>query len=59
MPIKPNTTYRFVKSGNLVRAVASTTYGGRGNWVVTRIDSGKEMIVPGRALIDPNRADWS
>lgn len=35
MAIKPDETYRFIKIGNLVRAVASTTYGGRGNWVVT------------------------
>ncbi len=59
MTIKLDTTYRFVKSGNLVRTVAATTYGGRGNWVVARIDSGKDMIVPGRALIDPNHPDWS
>jgi len=59
MPIKPGTKYRFVKSGNLVRAIAETTYGGRGNWAVARIDSGKEIIVPGRELIDPNHPDWS
>ncbi|MBX8556960.1 hypothetical protein K5D56_26355 [Pseudomonas cichorii] len=59
MTIKPATTYRFTKSGNLVRTVAATTYGGRGNWIVARIDSGKEMIVRGRALIDPNHPDWS
>ena len=59
MPIKPATTYRFTKSGNLVRTVSSTDYGGRGNWVVARIDSGKEMVVPGRALIDPNHPNWS
>jgi hypothetical protein len=59
MAIKAESTYRFVKSGNLVRAVSATTYGGRGNWLVVRIDSGKEMIVPGRALIDPNHPDWS
>lgn len=59
MAIKPNTTYRFVKSGNLVRTVSASDYGGRGNWKVERIDSGKEMIVPGRALIDPNDPNWS
>ena len=59
MAIKLDSTYRFKKSGNLVRAVAATAYGGRGNWVVARIDTGKEMIVPGRALIDPNHPDWS
>lgn len=59
MPIKPDTTYLFVKSGNLVRAISATNYGGWGNWLVVRIDSGKEMIVPGRALIDPNHPDWS
>ncbi|HHH9443092.1 TPA: hypothetical protein ACP32N_005080 [Pseudomonas aeruginosa] len=59
MVIKPGTTYRFAKSGNLVRTVSATGYGGRGSWIVTRIDSGKEMIVPGRALIEPNNPDWS
>lgn len=59
MPIKPDTTYRFVKCGNLVRNVAATSYGGHGNWVVARIDSGKEMIVLGKALIDPNHPVWS
>lgn len=59
MAIKPEETYRFIKSGNLVRAVASTTYGGRGNWVVARLDSGKEMIVSGKALVCQNHPDWS
>ncbi|HHK0379453.1 hypothetical protein PZT57_26110 [Pseudomonas aeruginosa] len=59
MAIKPDTTYRFVKSGNLVRTVSSTEFGGRGSWVVARIDTGKEMVVPGRALISPNHPDWS
>lgn len=59
MPIKSDQTYRFVKSGNLVRAVVTTAYGGSGNWVVARIDPGKEMIVSGRALIDPHHPDWS
>ena len=59
MQIKPDTTYRFAKSGNLVRTVAATTYGGRENWIVARIDSAKEMIVPGTTLVDPNHPDWS
>lgn len=59
MLIKPDRTYRFTKSGSLVRTVSSTDYGGRGNWIVARIDSGKEMIVPGRVLIDPSHPDWS
>lgn len=59
MAIKPATTYRFTKSGNLVRTVSATNYGGRDNWIVARVDTGKEMIVPGRALIHPNHADWS
>ncbi|MBA1261553.1 hypothetical protein HBO10_29710 [Pseudomonas sp. WS 5503] len=59
MQIQPETTYRFTKSGNLVRTKSPTDYGGRGNWVVARIDTGKEMIVPGRALIDPDHPDWS
>jgi len=59
MAIKPGATYRFIKSGNLVRTVAATAYGGRSSWVVARIDTGKEMIVRGKALIDPNHPDWS
>lgn len=59
MPIKPDTTYRFVKSGNFVRTMQATSYGARGNWVVARIDTGKEMVVAGKALIDPNHPDWS
>ncbi|WGK63544.1 hypothetical protein QAO71_17395 (plasmid) [Halopseudomonas sp. SMJS2] len=59
MEIKADSTYRFVKSGNLVRTVSATDYGGRGNWIVVRIDSGKEMIVPSKALIDSNHPDWS
>lgn len=59
MTIKPDTTYRFVKSGRLVRTVAATDFGGQGNWVVSRIDSGKKMIVRGSALISPNHPDWS
>ncbi len=59
MKIKPETTYRFAKSGNLVRTVSPTNYGGRGSWVVVRIDSGKEMVVLGRALISLNHPDWS
>ena len=59
MHIKADITYRFVKSGNLVRTVSPTNYGGRGNWIVTRIDTGKNMIVSGRALIDPSHPDWS
>lgn len=59
MQIKTGRTYRFTKSGNLVRTVSATDYGGRDNWVVARIDTGKEMIVPGKALIDPNHPDWS
>ncbi len=59
MQIKPLTTYRFVKSGNLVTTKEATTYGGNGNWIVERVDTGKEMIVRGSALIDPNSGDWS
>lgn len=59
MGIQEDTVYRFIKSGNLVRTKSSTDYGGKGNWVVARVDTGKEMIVPGRALIDPNDPAWS
>ncbi|RTU13500.1 hypothetical protein DY969_27040 [Pseudomonas aeruginosa] len=59
MAIKEERTYRFIKSGSLVRAASATTYGGRGNWVVARIDTGKKMIVPGKALIEQNHPDWS
>ncbi|RFP99700.1 hypothetical protein D0O09_21040 [Pseudomonas putida] len=59
MQIKTATTYRFVKSGNLVRTIEATSYGGRGNWVVARLDTGKEMVVAGKALTDQNHPDWS
>lgn len=52
--IRRGRLYVVRKSGNLVRTVAPTTYGGRGNWVVKRVDgasAGKELIVPGRALL--------
>ena len=54
MDIRPNRVYFFRKSGNRVATVEPTNYGGRGNWVVRRVDGvsvGKEMIVPGRALV--------
>lgn len=54
MSIRRNRCYFFRKSGNRVQAVEPTNYGGRGNWVVRRVDgasAGKEMIVPGRALV--------
>lgn len=59
LDIEPNTVYRFIKSGNLVRTERATDYGGKGSWVVSRVDTGKEMIVPGAALVDPNHPDWS
>jgi hypothetical protein len=59
MSIEPERTYRFTKSGSLVRTIEPTNYCGPGHWVVARVDTGKEMIVPGRALIDPNHPDWS
>nr|QDQ70654.1 hypothetical protein pJBCL41_00327 [Pseudomonas sp.] len=39
MQIKPLTTYRFVKSGNLVTTKEATSYGGKGNWIVERVDT--------------------
>lgn len=57
--VKPGLTYRFTKSGNLVRAKEPSTYGDPGWWVVARVDSGKEMIVSGGALINRNHPDWS
>lgn len=54
MSIRRNRIYMFSKSGNKVKAVAPTNYGGRGSWLVRRVDGisvGKEMIVPGRALV--------
>jgi hypothetical protein len=59
MNIQINEVYRFKKSGNLVRTVKATDYAGSGNWVVARIDTGKEMLVSGESLIDPNHPDWS
>lgn len=54
MSIRRRRIYIFRKSGNRVQAIEPTDYGGRGNWVVRRVDgasAGKEMIVPGRALL--------
>lgn len=54
MSVRRNHLYIFRKSGNRVMAVGPTNYGGRGNWLVRRVDGsnvGKEMIVPGRALV--------
>lgn len=54
MSILRGHTYFFRKSGNKVLAVEPTSYGGRGNWVVRRVDgtsAGKEMVVAGRALV--------
>lgn len=54
MSIRRGRIYFFRKSGNLVRAVEPTGYGGRGNWVVCRVDgasAGKEMVVPRSALV--------
>ena len=59
MAISAEKTYRFTKSGNLVRNIAATTYGGLGNWIVARIDTGKEMVVAGKALVSQNHPDWS
>lgn len=46
--------YIFLKSGNLVRALNPTGYGGAGNCVVERVDGqsvGKQMIVGGHSLV--------
>ena len=54
MSIRRNRIYFFRKSGNKVLTVEPTNYGGRGSWIVRRVDgtsTGKEMIVPGRALV--------
>lgn len=59
MKIKPDTVYRFTKSGNLVRTNQPTDYAGPGGWIVSRVDTGKEMIVQGRALVDRDHPDWS
>ncbi|MGE8063731.1 hypothetical protein [Pseudomonas sp. NPDC089569] len=59
MLIQEDKVYRFAKSGNLVRTKCSTDYGGKGNWIVARVDTGKEMIVRGAALLDPNDPAWS
>ena len=53
--IKIGATYVFQKSGNRVRAVQPTNYGGVGSWVVERVDgrsAGKKMVVHGRALVE-------
>lgn len=59
MKIKLATTHRFTQSGSLVRTIEATSYGGRDNWVVARIDTGKEMVVAGKSLADRNHPDWS
>lgn len=54
MSIRRNRIYMFHKSGHKVKAVEPTKYGGRGCWLVRRVDGvsvGQEMIVPGRALV--------
>lgn len=54
MGIRRDHLYFFLKSGNEVRAIAPTTNGGRGHWVVERTagaSAGKQMVVPGRALL--------
>jgi hypothetical protein len=53
MGIRRDRLYFFRKSGNRVRTVEPTRYGGRANWIVVRVDgasAGKEMVVSGRAL---------
>lgn len=48
--IEVGMVYVFRKSGNLVRVLAATNYGGAGNYEVERVDTGKGMIVSGSAL---------
>lgn len=50
MQVRRGRLYVFRKSGNLVRAIAPTTYGERCNWVVQRV-AGEELVVLGRASI--------
>jgi hypothetical protein len=53
MTVQPGSIYRFAKSGHLVKALEPTNYGGRGNWVVQRINgasAGKGMVVARTAL---------
>lgn len=55
MTIRRNRVYFFRKSGNKVKAMEPTSYGGRGNWIVRRVDgasAGKEMVVPGCSLVN-------
>ena len=55
MKIEPGKTYRFTKSGRLVRTVVpSEPYCGQATWTVERVDDagvGKRMTVPARALL--------
>lgn len=47
--------YYFSKSGNRVQTVKPTTYGGRDNWIVRRVEgvsAGKEMIVSASSLVN-------
>jgi hypothetical protein len=59
MKIEPDTEYRFKKSGNMVRTVEPTDYTGKGSWAVVRVDTGKEMIVKGIALVAKDDPNWS
>lgn len=59
MKIEPETEYRFKKSGNLVKTVEPTDYAGKGSWTVVRVDTGKEMVVRGVALVAKDDPDWS
>lgn len=59
MKIEPDTVYRFKKSGNLVLTVEPTDYAGKGGWTVVRVDTGKEMIVHGDALVAKDDPNWS
>lgn len=57
--IQPGRSYRFTKSGNVVKTIEATTYGGPGHWVVARVDTGKEMVVHEKALISTEDPRWS
>ena len=46
--------YRFTKSGNLVLTIETVWYGGQWLWQVTRVNTGKEMLVPEHALEAPD-----
>lgn len=56
--IKPDTEYRFTKSGSLVRTLDGCGHGDNETWTVERVDTKKKMTVYASSLIDPEDPSW-